>query len=143
MASATDLLSQINEHYDVVMIEPRGTTAGGKIQEYDLWYRDSNGVVRFKRLHIFTDNNGNAHWYSENPIPRSSKEKSWAEILQEKAEEELSKQEGVVFWNIINIDEDHKRAILEVWTDDGSSLKTKKVFFKQNDDDTWDVRIRD
>jgi len=142
MASISDLISQIQKHYDIVKLEEKGTTAGGKIYEYDLWYKDGD-IVRYKRLHIFRGEDG-SYWYSENPIPRASPSATkWADALREKAEEELMKHEDIVFWNVLNIDEAHKRAILEVWVDDGTSLKTKKVFIGQKSDNTWNVRIRD
>ena len=140
MPSITELISEIQKHYDVLKLEDKGTTAGGKIQEYDLWYKDGD-IVRYKRLHIWRAEDG-SYWYSENPIPRPS-ETPWVNILREKAEEELMKQEGIIFWSILTTDDEHKRAILEVWVDDGSKLIKKHAFMAQLPDDTWDIRIRD
>ena len=71
MVTKQDLLDKVNNGFDVVELIERGTTAGGKIHEYDLWYR-KNSIVYYKRLHIYVSEDGSAEWYSENPIPKET-----------------------------------------------------------------------
>ena len=67
MATLQDLLDDVAANYDIVELIEKGTTAGGKIFEYDLWYR-SKGIVAYKRLHIYVKDDV-AEWYNSNPIP--------------------------------------------------------------------------
>jgi len=70
-----DLLDLIDANFDVVQLIDRGTTAGGLVYEYDLWYR-TNSVVHYKRVHIYWDGNvdNDAEWYQSNPIPQEAEE---------------------------------------------------------------------
>jgi len=144
MAEIKDLLNEVRKHYDVVLLENRGTTAGNKIFEYDLWYRDKDtGVIRYKRLHIYKDKYGNAFWYSENPIPQEiTTSISWTEEINAKMNE-IAEGEGILHWLIDSADDKRKTAVLKAWTDDGSRLIEKKIFLAKRSDGSWDIRIRD
>jgi len=141
MPSLDELLNQIQESYSVILLEDKGTTAGGKVKEYDLWY-DDNGIVRYKRIHIFDDGKGNYQWYSENPIPRA-KTTSFMDEVRNEIDNRISKMENAVYYEIDRVDEQGKRALVTIFIDDGTSLKTKKAFIKKNKDETWDFRLRD
>ena len=66
MATLAELLQEIQANYDVVEINDMGSTAGGKILQYDLWYRANNAILS-KRLSIYIKEN-NYEWYGENVI---------------------------------------------------------------------------
>jgi len=142
MADIKQLLDEVRKHYDVVLLEYRGTTAGNKIHEYDLWYMDkTTEAVRYKRLHIYKDQYGNAFWYSENPIPRQTTSKSWTQIMDEKIESEIVSKGQIVHWTIESIDEGKKRAILKAWAIENNQLIEKKMVVAQKSDGSWDIRI--
>lgn len=67
MATLEELLAEIQSNYDVVEIIDQGSTAKGKILQYDLWYRKNNTVMS-KRISIHVKGN-NYEWYGANPIP--------------------------------------------------------------------------
>ena len=142
MADIKQLLDEVRKHYDVVLLEYRGTTAGNKIHEYDLWYMDkTTEAVRYKRLHIYKDQYGNAFWYSENPIPKQTTEKNWMQIMREKIENELVANGQIVHWEVCSIDEKEKRAILKAWAINADQLLEQKIFVSQKSDGSWDIRI--
>ena len=141
MATLNDLLDEIRNAYDVVELIDRGTTAGGKIKEYDLWYKE-NGVVKYKRIHIYTGPDNTAEWFGSNPIPQKEIV-SFAAELREEMEKEISEMSNAIHYTIEQMDEDKQRALAVVYLDDGTSIVKKRVFLKKNKDGTWDFRVRD
>jgi len=141
MTSKTDLLGQVQKKYSVISIEEKGKTAGDKIQEYDLWYND-NGIVRYRRLHIFEDENGNAYWYGENPIPEDSGTvETFDNKIRNKAKDVISKNENIKHIKIDDVDPVLERATATVYVDVSGTVKEKKAVIYKNQDDTISFEI--
>ena len=134
MATKDDLLNEIQENYSVISLEDKGTTAGGKVREYDLWY-DDNGIIRYKRLHIFEDNKGNAKWYGENPIPQPPKPTETFDIkVKNKAKTVLSENKDIKHIKIDDIDSILERATATIYIDESGVVKEKKAAFYKDSD---------
>lgn len=136
MATISDLLNKLNEKFDIISLEDKGTTAGGKVKEYDMWY-NQEGVIYYKRIHIFVDDDGNAFWFGENPLggtPQSS-------IIDE-IKNKIKEIENLVDYSIDKLDEEEKKAILTVFIDDGTTLITKKAILTKDENNEWNIEIR-
>jgi len=141
MATKDELLNQIEEKYSVISIEEKGKTAGDKIQEYDLWYND-NGIVRYRRLHIFEDNKGNAYWYGENPILQTTEPvETFDTKVRNKAKDVISKNENIKHIKIDDIDIIMERATATVYVDVSGVIKEKKATIYKNQDNTISFEI--
>ena len=141
MSSLKELLAEVYGYYDVVSLEDRGTTAGDKIKEYDLWYR-KDGVVYFKRLHIYIAKDGSAEWYSENPIPTNVQPvKSFDELVRTKLKNVLRNDKNVKHVQIDNVDSGLGRATVTVFLDDSGVVREKKAVVFLSDDGTLAFEI--
>jgi len=141
MSVLKNLLNRIKDSFDVIELVERGTTAGDKIQEYDLWYND-NGIVRYKRLHIFEDKNKNAYWYGENPIPQTTKPiETFDTKVRNKAKDVISKNENIKHIKIDDIDIIMERATATVYVDVSGVIKEKKAVLYKNQDNTISFEI--
>jgi len=133
MATLNDLLDDIKTNYDVVELIDRGTTAGDKIHEYDLWYRENN-IIKFKRLHIYIASDGTAEWYGENPIPVTPSP-TFTSKVKTKVTNIISSNTSIKHIKIEDIDPELERATVVVYIDDGSGniIEKKAAIFKAAD----------
>lgn len=117
-----ELLDQIRANFDVVELIDQGPTAGGKIKEYDLWHRDADGIIRYKRLHIYIKNSV-AEWYSENPIPKVTQpQETFGNRVRNYIKEKIG-DETIQAAFVILIDESIKRAVCEAILQDNTQKK--------------------
>ena len=136
MSNIKDLLNEVSNSFDVVELISRGTTAGGKIHEYDLWYR-KNSIVYYKRLHIYVSEDGSAEWYSENPIPKETQPvESFEDKVRSKLRNVLKSNKNVKHVQIDSVDSGLGRATVTVFVDDSGTVKEKKAVVYLNDDGT-------
>lgn len=136
MVTKQDLLDKINEGFDVVELISRGTTAGGKIHEYDLWYR-KNSIVYYKRLHIYVSDDGSAEWYSENPIPDNTPApEPFENKVRSKLKDVMKNNKNVKHVEVDTVDPSLGRATVTVFVDDSGVVKEKKAAVFLCDDGT-------
>ena len=141
MATKDELLNQVQKKYSVISIEEKGKTARDKIQEYDLWYND-NGIVKYRRLHIFEDENGNTYWYGENPIPQTTEPvETFDTKVRNKAKDVISKNENIKHIKIDDIDTIMERATATVYVDVSGVIKEKMAVIYKNQDNTISFEI--
>ena len=120
MTSIQDLLDEINSTFDVVQLVERGTTAGGLIYCYDLWYR-VEGLVKSKRFNIYYSGTGDAEWYGSNPIP-SIPDETFIEKISNKILDIVTNNTQIKYLAIDSVNEMTKQAIIIGYKDDGSEV---------------------
>ncbi|RLI86171.1 MAG: hypothetical protein DRP01_04765 [Archaeoglobales archaeon] len=132
MAKMEELLKQVREHYNVVELTSRGYTAGGKIAEFDMYYLE-NDTIRYKRLHIFTDKEGNAYWYGENPIP-PERRVTFTQEINEKIRDILSRETSVKYIRLDDVNERAERAIATAMIEKEGKVEEKRVLLYRDEE---------
>jgi len=114
MATVQDLLDSIAAKFDVAELIDRGTTADGKIHEYDLWYRQ-NSIIFYKRLSIYVHGD-EAEWYGSNPIP-SDPVPTFSQRVENKIANIIETSADIKYLAIDSVNDFIKRAIIVGYRD--------------------------
>lgn len=151
MPSKSELESMLIDAYEkrygkgsVIRLQYNGTTEPkGIYHHWQLWYKDDNGIVRCNsNIYAISFDGKNFEWYGSDPtnLPSIPK-KTFTEILQEKINE-LAKTGKITYAEIINSDENLKKArvfiktdteegVYIVWIDQNGNLQKVKTAFER------------
>lgn len=137
MPTVQQLLDDIGTFYAVLELIDRGSTHGGKILLYDLFY-SRYGVARFRRLEIY-ENGANSMWFNKNPTP--SEITTFRQNVEDKIEDILANHDNVKYLAIDSLNEDLKRAICIGFVDIGSGIEQKRAYVWENEQEEIQYEI--
>jgi len=89
--------------------------------------------VRYKRLHIFTDERGNAYWYGENPIP-AGRRITFTQEINEKIRDILSRETSVKYIRLDGVNERVERAIATATIEKEGKVEEKRVLLYRDEE---------